>query len=75
MASGGGGWRQDTRVILDRVLGKGTFSTVYEALVVPGNKRIALKIVHLSAIIDDRKTVNDCINEIHVLKVGGILET
>lgn len=58
------------RVIFDRVLGKGTFSTVYKALVEPDNKHIALKIVHLRNIVKDFKTVQDCVNEISNLKVG-----
>ncbi|CAH1731402.1 unnamed protein product [Aphis gossypii] len=56
------------RVIFDRVLGKGTFSTVYKALVQPDNEHIALKIVHLRNIVNDLKTVQDCVNEISILK-------
>jgi len=52
------------------MLGKGTFSTVYEASMVPGDKRIALKIVRLSDAAGDRETVQDCINEINNLKVS-----
>jgi len=58
------------RVVFDRVLGKGTFSTVYRALVEPDNKHIALKIVHMQGIVNDLKTVQDCVNEISNLKVG-----
>jgi len=58
------------RVVFDRVLGKGTFSTVYRALVEPDNEHIALKIVHLRDIVNDHKTVQDCVNEISNLKVG-----
>ncbi|KAF0772921.1 serine/threonine-protein kinase nekl-3-like isoform X1 [Aphis craccivora] len=56
------------RVIFDRVLGKGAFSTVYKALVQPDNEHIALKIVHLRNIVNDLKTVQDCVNEISNLK-------
>jgi len=59
------------RVVLEQVLGKGTFSTVYRALVVPGDRRIALKIVHLRDVVHDRKTLRDCVNEVHNLKVSG----
>lgn len=72
----GDGRRQSSkyrRVVLDRVLGKGAFSTVYMALVEPNDERIALKIVHLRDITDDAKTVRDCVNEISHLKVGSIL--
>ncbi|XP_060860273.1 serine/threonine-protein kinase nekl-3-like isoform X3 [Metopolophium dirhodum] len=58
------------RVVFDRVLGKGAFSTVYRALVEPENEHIALKIVHLRNIVNDLKTVQDCVNEISNLKVG-----
>lgn len=57
------------RVVFDRVLGKGAFSTVYRALMEPGRQRIAMKIVHLREINDDKKTVQDCVNEISHLKV------
>lgn len=60
------------RVVVDRVLGRGAFSTVYEALVEPDRERIALKIVHLPDIAGDRKTVRDCVNEINNLKVGMV---
>lgn len=56
------------RVVLDQVLGKGAFSIVYKALVKPEHEHIALKIVHLKD--NDRKTVQDCINEINNLKVS-----
>lgn len=58
------------RVVFDRVLGKGTFSTVFRALVKPDDQHIALKIVNLQDIIGDQKTVRDCINEINHLKVS-----
>lgn len=69
--SGGGGGGVGRRVVFDRVLGKGTFSTVYRALVEPDDRHIALKIVHLRDIIGDPKTVRDCINEINHLKVSA----
>lgn len=58
------------RVVFDRVLGKGAFSTVFRALVKPDDQHIALKIVNLQDIIGDQKTVRDCINEINHLKVS-----
>ncbi|VVC45582.1 Hypothetical protein CINCED_3A024076 [Cinara cedri] len=68
------------RVVLDRVLGKGAFSTVYRALVEPDRKYIALKIVHFGGCGDGdgddddddvwktAATVQDCLNEINNLK-------
>lgn len=59
------------RVVFDRVLGKGAFSTVYRALVEPDCRYIALKIVHSLGTADrhDTKVLN-CLSEINNLKVS-----
>lgn len=55
--------------VVEKCIGKGSFSAVFQVRNVKNNRRYALKKVFVEDIVDD-KAKADCFNEVNLLQVG-----